>query len=1804
MAKQANISTQTIASKGTVTQVIGDVKVLTAAGQTHTLQVGDKVNIGDTIQTGATGAVALMIDGANAISLGHSDSLSITSELLASLYQPAINAANDAAKIQALIEQGADPTQVAAATAAGGAGGENAGHSFVVIEGPNSRVTIPTGFPTEGILLDGKNTYVDPIIGNRAPQARDDTSQSLNGSNAADDGLTVPEDSVLQIPSSRLLQNDIDPDGDTLTIISVQNAVNGTVALVNGNVVFTPNPNYNGPASFTYTVSDGRGGTATATVNIGVTPVNDAPKANNDNSTGAADDALTTPEDKPLTINPALLLANDSDPDGDTLTIISVQNAVNGTVALVNGNVVFTPNPNYNGPASFTYTVSDGRGGTATATVNIGVTPVNDAPKANNDNSTGAADDALTTPEDKPLTINPALLLANDSDPDGDTLTIISVQNAVNGTVALVNGNVVFTPNPNYNGPASFTYTVSDGRGGTATATVNIGVTPVNDAPKANNDNSTGAADDALTTPEDKPLTINPALLLANDSDPDGDTLTIISVQNAVNGTVALVNGNVVFTPNPNYNGPASFTYTVSDGRGGTATATVNIGVTPVNDPPKANNDNSTGAADDALTTPEDKPLTINPALLLANDSDPDGDTLTIISVQNAVNGTVALVNGNVVFTPNPNYNGPASFTYTVSDGRGGTATATVNIGVTPVNDPPIAENDRHTGLEGDPLSTHEDEALSINPAILLANDHDLDGDTLSLVSVQNASHGAVSIINGQVVFTPAADFNGIASFSYTISDGHGGTSTATVTINVIPENDDPLPNNDNSTGAADDALTTPEDKPLTINPALLLANDSDIDGDTLTILSVQNAINGSVALINGNVIFTPNPNYNGPASFTYTVSDGFGGTATATVNIGVTPVNDAPKANNDNSTGAAGDALTTPEDKPLTINPALLLANDSDPDGDTLTIISVQNAMHGTVAIVDGKVVFTPAADYHGPASFTYTVSDGHGGTATATVNIGVTPVNDAPKANNDNSTGATGDALTTPEDKPLTINPALLLANDSDPDGDTLTIISVQNAEHGTVAIVDGKVVFTPAADYHGPASFTYTVSDGHGGTATATVNIGVTPVNDPPIAENDRHTGLEGDPLSTHEDEALSINPAILLANDHDLDGDTLSLVSVQNASHGAVSIINGQVIFTPAADFNGIASFSYTISDGHGGTSTATVTINVIPENDDPLPNNDNSTGAADDALTTPEDKPLTINPALLLANDSDIDGDILTITSVQNAEHGTVAMVDGKIVFTPAADYHGPASFTYTVSDGFGGTATATVNIGVTPVNDAPVIFDTHNWMSSNPTQAPAASAPYYALLVDIPSDVDSTDNLTVTAANVPTGVYYFNGSTSIAVSAGMTLYDAASNINLLDNLFYKPTAPINDIQNLALTLNVSDDGGIHQWTQSVFMHEVFQTATPGPQGAISSGKAPLTSGHNAEASSVLSAGFVKSINADPGAGQLILKTNFQSWNHKVSNPVVDGGFQINSGDRNGNALEAQVNIYIFVDGIKFQAVSTADANPNTWTYDGTPPSGSGLMKTTIDFDAVVNTSNPSQSLASYLQGHPSSIGETWTIQYDDTQGGNEQARYVSFEYQVFDPGNPAIAVNGSELADQIYGTSGNENILYGNGGDDEIFGQAGNDNLNGGAGNDTLTGGRGNDILNGGVGHDILNGGNGSDLFVLGNLAANSDTIQDFKVAAPDNNNTSNSGDILDITDLLSGASAAAGVFVAGNAVAAGAFLQFESDGLGNTKVWFDADGSGVGNPAVQVATLMGVAVDPSTLLNTLLNNGEIQTHH
>ena len=293
-------------------------------------------------------------------------------------------------------------------------------------------------------------------------------------------------------------------------------------------------------------------------------------------------------------------------------------------------------------------------------------------------------------------------------------------------------------------------------------------------------------------------------------------------------------------------------------------------------------NDDFLAATDDTVTTVEDTEVTIN---VLANDNYADNGSLVVTLNTDAANGTV--INngdGTVSYTPNTDFNGSDSFTYTIDDGNGGIDTATVNITVTAVNDVPVAEDDTAT--------TDEDSAVTV---AVLNNDSDIDGDVLNIAGVTDGSNGTVTIVGTDVVYTPVANFNGIDTFTYIISDGEL-TATATVTVTVNAVNDAPA--------AIDDSATTDEDAAVTIS---VLSNDSDADGDALSIAGVTDGSNGTAAIVGTDVIYTPNQDFNGADSFTYTVEDGNGGTATATVTVTVNTVNDAPVA--------VEDAVTTDED-------------------------------------------------------------------------------------------------------------------------------------------------------------------------------------------------------------------------------------------------------------------------------------------------------------------------------------------------------------------------------------------------------------------------------------------------------------------------------------------------------------------------------------------------------------------------------------------------------------------------------------------------------------------------------------------------------------------------------------------------------------------------------------------------------------------------------------------------------------------------------------------------------------------------
>ncbi len=460
--------------------------------------------------------------------------------------------------------------------------------------------------------------------------------------------------------------------------------------------------------------------------------------------------------------------------------------------------------------------------------------------------------------------------------------------------------------------------------------------------------------DTAITT-EGTPVTID---VLANDT---GNGLTITNVTQPANGTVSIVNGAIVFTPNQGFIGTDVFTYTVTDSNGGQSQATVNVTVTAatgVNVAPIAQADTATTTT----TATTGQPVTID---ALANDSDADGDALSIVSITQPTNGSAAIVNGQVVFTPTAGFVGTDTFDYTISDGNGHTTTATVTVVVTNAgngNLPPVAQDDS---------ANSDGTAVTID---VLANDSDADNDTLTISSITQPSNGTAVIKNDQVVYLPNENFTGNDTFNYTISDGNGHTTTATVNVVVA---DTGGGNNNVAPVAQPDQITTSGES-VAVD---VLSNDTDADGDTLTITDTGQPGYGHASIVNGRILYTPTQGFTGLDSFTYTMSDGQNHTSESTVSItveGSTSTNQAPDLQDDYLGFVAANET-------LMIQP---LGNDSDPDGDNLRIVSLGSTQFGTAVILgNGKIRFTPRTDFCGDIQFDYTVTDGYGHNRTATI-------------------------------------------------------------------------------------------------------------------------------------------------------------------------------------------------------------------------------------------------------------------------------------------------------------------------------------------------------------------------------------------------------------------------------------------------------------------------------------------------------------------------------------------------------------------------------------------------------------------------------------------------------------------------------------------------------------------------------------------------------------------------------------------------------------------------------------------------
>ncbi|MFV3369609.1 retention module-containing protein [Pseudomonas sp. NY15435] len=1673
-----------------------------------------------------------------------------------------------------------------------------------------------------------------------------------------------------------------DVDGDTLSY-AVKNGsgpAHGSVTFgSDGQYTYTPAKDYNGSDSFTVVVSDGKGGSVEQVVNVGINPVNDAPTT--------ADQSKTVAEDSPLT---GKIIA--SDVEGDTLSYAVKSGVTHGTLVLntATGDYTYTPAANYNGPDGFTITVSDGKGGTANSVVNITVTPVNDAPVFNAPSNT-------TTPEDTVLTGK-----VSATDVDGDSLTYSLKSGPSHGSIVVdAAGNYTYTPSKDYNGGDSFTVTVNDGHGGVVDQLVNLTITPVNDAPEAKNDSK--------STGENSPLSgqVPTATDVDSSVNPNGYAL----VQGVGNGNGSLTfnaNGSYVFNPGTDFDSLApgesrqvTFTYTAKDAQGAvSAPATVTITVNGANDAPNG--------ADKAITLDEDTSRSFSAGDFGFTDID-HNDALSAVRIDSLpTNGSLKLNGaavtagqvidaadlGKLVFTPAANANGTnyANFTFSVKDSNGAfDATPNkITLNVTPVNDNPVAVNDNFTvsGLKGNYWGYNEgpdgSNLTSLSQVTAFMNGHaasatftsttlnynlsggDLGGDgnlqkflgndagslntdpantsdaIIQLTGAINLNAGSYQLrVNADDGFSIKID--GVEVFKYDAIQSPTGRESAVFniaqsgnhTIEIIYWDQggqaqlqvEMRPQGGTYTTVGGTALThavgelvTNEDTALTIAPKTLLGNDSDVDGDSLTILSVQNPVNGTVALVNGNVVFTPAKDFNGSGSFTYTISDGHGGTSTATVTVGVNAVNDAPEAKND--------LQTTGENN--TLNGQVPAATDIDSAVNPTGYALVQGVGAGNGSLTfnaNGSYVFNPGTDFDSlnvgesrQVTFTYTAKDAQGAvSAPATVTITVTGSNDLPTA--------TDSTVTLNEDGKRSFSASDFGFSDKDA-GDALKAIRIDNLPSAGSLTLNGQsvtagqviavsllasLVYTPVANAAGNAYATlkFSVQDSHDGfsSSPSTLTFNVTPVNDAPLSADGSASIYAGKTYTfALKDFAFSDTADSANGQNHSLQNILIKalpatgslLLNGQAVTAGqsikASDVSSGKLTYVPDSSGSN-AHFDFAVQDSggvaNGGVDTSGTygfDIHVgqvqIPGT---TPNGDNTLtgGSGDDVilgdvggLLTTTQPGTNYNIALVVDTSGSMAYNLAGNSGAAYADSRMKLIKDALINLANELKGHdGVINISL-----IGFSASASIKVSIADLNNGNVdqLINAIGKTQTTGLQADGGTnyqSAFEQAVTWFNGQKNGYENLTLflTDGDPTYSKNYGSGNSTTydvvreSVQSFSTLSDLSDvraigigsgvNADLLkffDNSNITGTGSLSfGSTSLTSTLHDFNNGSLSGWTLSSkgtgngstvefpwfssngYLHMVDTNAS-GSTTAISPNMTVA-----AGSTSTFSFGVSESMrNGDDFVWKLEKlvggvwtqadtgTVNFQTGDATITTKSVDGGsyrfdFILTDNTNQGTATVDIDNIKqvtstpTLVSGPTGQVDIVKQASDLTAALHGgsssseLAPSGhdtiSGGAGDDIIFGDTINTDN----LPWGVNGNPakpadmpagsgvSALSAFLELKNGHAATSDEMYDYIKTNHALF---NVEGDTRGGD--DHLYGGDGND-ILYGQGGNDFLFGENGNDILFGGTGNDQLTGGKGNDILTGGAGADTF-------IWKAGDIG--NDTITDFKAGE---------GDRIDISDLL-----------------------------------------------------------------------------
>lgn len=1096
------------------------------------------------------------------------------------------------------------------------------------------------------------------------------------------------------------------------------------------------------------------------------------------------------------------VLRNVDKPTGDVLTIVSLGTPSAGGMATItsDGKVSYKPKANFFGDETFTYTVRNQDGDEGTQTVTVTVTNINDTPVA--------IDDGFSVNEDSAEAPFDILQndLANNIDPT-EVFTIKSVNAGDNGGTLIIDATnklVRYTPKANFFGNETFTYVVRDAGGLESTGTIVFNVKEINDNPIAVADNSPLIPQNSVDQKID---------VLVNDT-PGNDAgvtpvevITITAKTDGANGTVKIAadGKSVLYTPKTGFRGSDTFTYTISDGRGGTSTGTVKVNVATSNSPPTA--------VPDTITTRKNIVGSVN---VLANDSfAPDtGETLTLQSITQPANGTARVeAGGVVVYSPKDGFTGTDTFTYTVADDLGATATTTVTVTVVAVAPSEISGMVYMDLNNNGRMDVNEP---GIAGVVVALSGTDQDKATVT----QNATTDS----SGRYVFS------NINPGDYKVTETQpdflidGGSNS--LSFKIATEGSTSGGHDFGELGRRAQFIKLSELFGSTSRSRVMVSVGS--SAQTWSQLSGgwedYKSVNVSLSSDRSNVTVTATDASDKKYKATVPVSDskrvrllGNEGTKDLVQLLG-SPTNYALLAVGNTApsfTKGADQSVAEDSTKKTVTNWATALK--SGVDGEATQTLSFVVTTNNDSLFTDkpaisstGELTFTPAANAFGEATVTVVLKD-NGGTsdggvdssAAQTFKITINSVNDTPSFTK-------GANQSVAEDSGAQSVTNWATAISAGPANESAQILTFEIADNSLPSLftvapaidASGKLTYTPAANTTGVATIKVRAKDS-GGTAQGAIDVSgtqeftitVTGTNDPPVAVNDSAT--------TTEEAAVTIN---VLANDTEPESDTLSVsrIITQPANGNAVVNSNGTITYTPNANFSGTSTFVYELSDGKGGLASATVTVTVTGVNDAPT--------ATDDAQSTQED---TTKDFDVLANDNDPDGNALTLTITGTPISGTATVVDGKIRYVPEANFTGDVEIEYKITDPSGLNDQATLTVTIDAVNDAPDLTVPDDQITFNDQALTFSSADANDIQLE---DIDAGTSDMLMTVSVVGGKVTLNQTTGLSFTQGDGTDDASLSFTgtlaeiqaALNGLIYSPDSAFSGSGSISFT--VSDQG--------------------------------------------------------------------------------------------------------------------------------------------------------------------------------------------------------------------------------------------------------------------------------------------------------------------------------------------------------------------------------------------------------